>query len=55
MVFFERLPFDSTLGFSRETSVCFENVPCKALYSEKRGFGTAPRQCDIHSKPQSLL
>ena len=23
--------------------MCFENVPCKAFYSEKMGFGAAPR------------
>jgi len=25
------------LGFSYEIFVCFENVPCKALYSRKNG------------------
>ena len=37
--------------------MCFENVPYKALYSEKKkmGFGTAPRRYGIHSKPQQLL
>ena len=33
----------------------FENLPCKALYSGKMGFGMAPRQCEICSKPQPLL
>ena len=35
--------------------MCFENVPCKAFYNEKMGFGTTPRRCGIHSKPQPLL
>ena len=35
--------------------MCFENLPCKALYSGKMGFGMAPRQCEICSKPQPLL
>ena len=35
--------------------MCFENVPCKVLYSEKMGFGMAPRRCEIHSKLQPLL
>ena len=34
--------------------MCFENVPCKAFYSGKNGFGTALR-LRIHSKPQPLL
>ena len=32
--------------------MCFENIPCKATYSVKKGFGTIPRQRGIHSKPQ---
>ena len=27
----------------------------KLFIVEKMGFGTAPRRCEIHSKPQSLL
>ena len=35
--------------------MCFENVPYKAFYSGKMGFGAAPRRCGIHSKFQPLL
>jgi len=30
----------------------FENIPCKAFYNVKKGFGMIPRQCGIRSKPQ---
>ena len=44
------------LRFFREISVCFENVPCKALYNGKKwGFEVVPRRCGVHSKPQPLL
>ena len=33
----------------------FENVPYKALYSGKMGFGIAPKRYGIYSKSQSLL
>ena len=32
--------------------VCFENIPCKAFYSVKKGFGTIPKRCGIRSKSQ---
>ena len=27
--------------------MCFENIPCKALHSGKKGFGMAHRRCEI--------
>ena len=35
--------------------MCFENIPCKALHSGKKGFGMAHRRCEIDFKPQPLL
>ena len=59
-VFCEKLPFDSL--FSSESQVFPVGILCvlkmyhvRFFIIEKMGFGTAPKQCGIHSKPQPLL
>ena len=59
-VFCEKLPFDSL--FSSEFQVCPVGFLCvlkmyhvRLYIVEKIGFGTTPRRCRIHSKPQVLL
>ena len=47
--------FKANLGFPLKNFVCLENVPYKAFYSRKNGFGSTFRRCGIHSKPQLLL
>ena len=59
-MFCKKLPFDSL--FSNESYIfpvgflCALRMYHARLYIvEKMGFGMAPRQCGIHSKPQPLL
>ena len=59
-VFYEKLHFD--LLFSSESYVflvrflyVLKMYHVKLYIVEKMGFGTAPRQCRIHSKPYPLL
>ena len=59
-VFCEKLSFDSL--FSSESCIFLVGFLCvlkmyhvRLYIVEKIGFGTAPRQCGIHFKPQPLL
>ena len=53
--FFDSL-FLVNFRFSRRIFCMFSEIYHVKLYIvEKLGFGTAPKQCGIHSKPQSLM
>ena len=59
-VFCEKLPFDSL--FSSKSQILTQDFICvlkmyhvRLYIVGKTGFGTAPKGCEIHFKPQPLL